>query len=95
MNNLFVRDAARDALTSFLADVVDLIHWTPDIGAFSMNTKIGYYFPGLVDFLHECPIEKTACLSSEVNVDRFLFHLEHLKVSPLFLTCFIYIFVAS
>ena len=81
MNNLLVRDAARDAMSSFLADVVNMIHWTPDISAFGITTKIQYYFPGLVDFLEECPVPKPECVAGEVDVERFLFHLEHLSVS--------------
>ena len=81
MNNLLVRDAARDAMSSFLADVVNMIHWTPDISAFGITTKIQYYFPGLIDFLEECPVPKPECVAGEVDVERFLFHLEHLSVS--------------
>ena len=90
MDNTYVRDAARESLSSFMADVVDLIHWTPDISAFSMTTKVGYYFPGLVDFLQECPLEDVSCISAEVNVERFLFHLEQLKVCV-----FIYMYIKN
>ena len=81
MNQLFVRDAARDAISSFLADLVDMVHWTPDISSFGISTKVEFYFPGLVEFLQECPVPESVCVSGEINVDRFLFHLEHLSVS--------------
>ena len=81
MNNLFVRDAARDALSSFMADVVNMIHWTPDISAFGISTKVAFYFPGLVDFLSDCPVPDSVCVAGEIKVERFLFHLEHLSVS--------------
>ena len=90
INSLYVRDAAREALSSFLADVVNLIHWTPDISAFGISTKVEFYFPGLVDFLSECPVPDSVCISGEVNIERFLFHLEHLSVSR-FMHTFFYI----
>ena len=79
-NCQYVTAAAREAVCGFLAAVMNLIEWTPDISALSISTQVQHYFPGMVEFLAECPVPDVAARSADFNVDRFLFHLAHLKV---------------
>ena len=74
-------NAARASVCGFLAGVMDLVEWTPDVSAFAISTQVQHHFPGLHDFLQECPVPTVESHAGEVDVDRFLFHLEHLKVS--------------
>ena len=79
-NCMYVTAAARDAVCGFLASVMNLIEWTPDITVLGISTQVQFHFPGMVEFLNECPVPDVSAHPADFNVDRFLYHLAHLKV---------------
>ena len=82
-NPKFVTDKARDSVSGFLSQVMDLIKDTPHVCVFGMVTQVEAHFPDLVVFLDECVVTDVSCHAAEVNIPAFLFHLETLKVSCL------------
>ena len=85
-NPLFVTEKARDSVSGFLSEVMNLIKDTSRVCAFGMVTLVQYHFPDLIVYLNECVVSDVACRASEVNIRTFMFHLETLKVS--FHECF-------
>ena len=77
---MYVGASARESVCGFLAAVMGLIEWTPEITAFGISTQVNYHFSGMVEFLDECPVPDVSAHTADFNVNRFLFHLEHLKV---------------
>ena len=74
-NPLFVTDAARDAVTGFLSQVMDLVKETSHVCAFGMVTQVQAHFPDLIVYLNDCVVTDVACRAADVNVQSFLFHL--------------------
>ena len=95
---LLVKLESRRQVTNFLSDLmqaVQLREWenSARISAFGMTTMLQAHFPDLLAFLKESLATKTDCLEATVNVDRFLFHLNTLKVSfNLLQGCFFYLY---
>lgn len=80
-NPLFVTDVARDSVSGFLSQVMDLIKETPRVCVFGMVTQVQAHFPDLIVYLNDCVVTDVACRAAEVNIRSFLFHFETLKVS--------------
>ena len=57
-----------------------MIEWTPEITSFGISTQVQFHFPGMVEFLADCPVPDVSAHGADLNVNRFLFHLEHLQV---------------
>ena len=79
-NRFYVTPEARDSVCGFLSDVMGLVEWTPEITAFGISTQVQYHFPKMVEFLNECPVPDVSAHTADLDVQRFLFHLQHLKV---------------
>lgn len=52
------------------------------LSAFGMTTLLEAHFPGLIVYLNESLVarDEVKCREANVNVERFFFHLESLKV---------------
>lgn len=83
---MYVSTPARNSICGFLASVMDLIEWTPEITAFGISTQVQHHFPGMVEFLEDCPVPDVSAHAADFNVARFLSHLEQLQVFCFF--CF-------
>ena len=89
---LFVTSSSREQVAGFLAELMYAIQtreWEESarLSAFGMKTLLDAHFPDLKQFLKECLVPDKRCkvLEATVDVQRFLFHLNTLKVS---LLCF-------
>ena len=97
-----MKEESRQQMTQFLAELMKAVQareWedTARLSAFGMTTLLTTHFPGLISFLAECLVrdEDTKCLEGTVNVERFLFHLNALKVCCFILAIWYFIILFS
>ena len=80
-NQLHLQESFRDSVSHFLAEVMTYVRSDSPIHRFGMTTIMEHCFPDLVDFLGpENRLLDMNFTMSRVNVTRFLYHLNTLKV---------------
>ena len=88
-NRLYLLESVRDSVSHFLSEIIVYVREDKPVHRFGMVTILEHCFPGLVEFLGpENRLIDMDFVLAPVNVTRFLFHLNTLKVIELYLVSF-------